>query len=88
MRRRIERHRSLPHSHRPVIQRSIVGQALVRDIGHQLAVLRDAMFGFAVTVPTIEASSPHFVKTSRTSCARGLSATSSIRSCDSDSMIS
>ncbi len=39
--RRIHRHRSLPHPHRPVIQRSIIRQRLIRNIRHQLPPLRD-----------------------------------------------
>ena len=36
-----------------------------------------------MTVPTMLASSPHLVKTSKTSCSRPFSATRSMRSCDS-----
>ena len=42
----------------------------------------------SVTVPTSAASRPHFLKTRKTSSSRPRSATSSIRSCDSESMMS
>ena len=40
--RSIRRHGRRPRSHRPVIERRIIGQRLVRNIGHQLAMMPDA----------------------------------------------
>ena len=40
--RRVERQRALPCADGPVIERSIVGEGLVGNVGHQHAVMADA----------------------------------------------
>ncbi len=82
------RYRRAPRLHWAVIQRRIICQRGVGNIGHQFPCSSTRSLPPLVTRPTITPSSPHFSKTFSTSCSRPLSATSSMRSCDSLSMIS
>ena len=71
------------------IHRRFVGQRAVRHVGHQHAALVNLQARSpSVTSPTCTACRSHFSNTASTSCSRPFSTTSSMRSCDSDSMIS
>src|SRR5581483_8696723 len=74
--------------HRPLINRRFIRQSLHRHVTNDFAVVRHAHTAVVLNVAMTTASRSHFAKISTTSFERPLCATSSMRSCDSESSIS